>query len=141
VYLKRKGGVAQAEATVYTKGIDPYVRYIVSVYSAIRIDRDFWLTRRELDFFVATVTHVYSGILNPISDEALQIYKNLFSKAIEKRQISTYLNILRKKQWLKYDPHKKIVYLPPLIQNISLKGDRVDFSIRILMDLDEKQVN
>ena len=121
----------KAIATVRKDFVTPdlYIRFIVDLYSSMEIKREYWLTDREKDFFVATVIQVLSGCKSPIEDEAVQIYKKYFYVKTTKVKISDYLNRICKKNWAKYDKMTKTVTIPPIFEDINLVSDQMEFDV------------
>lgn len=111
------------------KDLADFIRVIVDIYSSSEVNREYWLTEREKDFFVSTVIHVLNGIDNPISKEALQIYKNNFNPATKNHVISDYINKCRKKGWVKYEPTEKRVEIPPMFYEINVDKDVIEFNL------------
>ena len=132
MYLDRKGNKATVKAHVRYKNLSDYIGTLIDVYAAIRLERDFWLTDRERQFFIATVIHVTSGYINPICDESVQIYKDYFDPKVTKGKIPDYLNRLRAKNWLTYDKGTKKVEIASLLKDISMDSDMFDFNLRFL---------
>lgn len=98
------------------------------------MDRDYWLTPRELDFYESMCFHVLHDILSPISEEAIQIYKKHFNPATTKKDISNYVARICKKKWANYDVESKVLTLNPIVAGINLREDRFDFRIRLLLE-------
>lgn len=141
MHLSRKNSKAVAESHLPFTSIDSYVRFIVDLYSAVEIKRELWLTEREKDFFVATVIHVLQGCDNPISDEALQIYKDYFYFKTTKSKISDYLNRICKKNWAKYDKKNRVVQIPPIFSGIGPDEDMMDFKLRFSYEADRSDMD
>lgn len=139
--ISRKNDRASAESNRKVSSLPAYIRRIIDVYSAMEIDRTLWLTDREKDFYVATVVHVVNGITNPISDEALQIYKELFFFQTNKRKIADYINRISKKKWAIYDKKKRHVRVVPIFDNISIDGDLFDFNFRLFYEADRSDTD
>ena len=134
MYLIRKGNKATGESFTSFNELGDYIRTIVYIYSGAELDRKYWLTTREVDFFIALSHHVLIGIRNPISEDAVQIYKKHFNPQINKKDISTYLNRICKKKWAVYDVENKIVKINPIIAELEPGDDRMDFKIRLVLD-------
>jgi hypothetical protein len=103
---------------------------MIDVYSASEVKREFWLTDREKEFFIATIIHINNGYFNPIGEESLQIYKKYFSPTTNNPKISDYLNRIRKKCWVKYDKEAKVVEIPLMFQDINTSSDVITFNLR-----------
>lgn len=127
--LVRKDNTANASSYIRCSSLDLYIRIIIDVYSSSDINRKFWLTDREKEFYIATVIHVIHNYLNPISEEALQIYKKYFNHTTGKAKISDYINKIRKKGWLKYDKRKKVVEIPKIFHGIDADKDFMYFNL------------
>lgn len=121
---------AAADSFKLYSDITRYLRVIVDIYSSSEIDRIYWLTDREKDFFVATVILLSNKETNPTSKEAIQIYKKYFSPAIKKVNINDYINKLKKKGWLKYNKLTKAVEIPAIFLDIGEESDVIDFNLR-----------
>lgn len=134
--LHRTEKKATAETHKQFKNLPLYIRYIVNIYSAAEIKRELWLTEREKDFFVATVIVVLNGITDPISDEAVQIYKNFFYNKTGKAKISDYINRITNKNWAVYDKRYRKITLPSLFYGIDVKEDMIDFILRFAYETD-----
>lgn len=130
MHLTKKKNKLVAESFKNIIDISAYIRYIVNIYSASEIKRELWLTEREKDFFVATTIHILQGISNPISEDALQIYKKYFHPQNNNRKTSDYLNRLEKKKWVKYDSDEKTVQIPAIFDEMDLNENMVDFNLR-----------
>lgn len=137
MHLDRKANTALAETFTQFNNVRDYIRIIVSIYAAADLDRSVWMTEREQDFFVCTASHVLMGIKDPISKEAVQIYKKHFHPTTKKNNISHYINKIRNKKWIKYDVEKREVELNPILNGVSIHEDRIDFKIRLLLKENE----
>lgn len=137
MYLNRKGNKATGETFMSFNTLGDYVRTIVNIYSGAELDRKYWLTTREIDFFIALSHHVLIGITNPISEDAVQIYKKHFNPQINKKDISTYLSRICKKKWAVYDVETKVVRINPIIAELDVGEDRMDFKIRLVLEQNE----
>lgn len=126
----RSGEKASATSYRLYEDITLYLRVIIDVYSSSEVDRMYWLTDREKDFFIATVICLLDGEKSPTSEEALQIYKKHFNPSIKKVNINDYLNKLKKKGWLKYNKNEKLVEVPAIFNNIGGDRDTLDFNLR-----------
>jgi len=134
MHLRRNNSRAVAESHQGFNDIGLYIRVIIDIYSASEVNREYWLTEREKEFYVATVVHITEGIDNPISDEAVQIYKKYFNPTTDKIKISDYLNRCRKKEWLKYDTGNRKVEIPQIFHNIDKNTDVMDFNLRYIYE-------
>lgn len=114
--------------------IDVYIRIIIDIYSSSEISREFWLTEREKEFYIATIIHILNGHLNPIAEESIQIYKKYFNNNTDKAKISDYINRIRKKSWLKYNKRSKVVEIPPIFHGINLTNDYIRFNLNFVYE-------
>jgi hypothetical protein len=140
MFLDRRGDIAIAESFVPCHELTQYLTSVIDIYSSVEIDEQYWVTKREKEFLVATSINVLKGYTNPISPESLQIYKKYFNPTIKNNNISNYIDKLRKKKWLQYDAEKKEIKLTPILNSISIEKDRIDFRIRLDFD-DGGQIN
>ena len=136
MHLERKGDKSSVKNHESMKDIRVYLGRLIDLYSAASIKKDLWLTDTEKLFYIATLIHVNSGYLNPISGESVQIYKDYFSKNANKSTISDYINRLRTKRWIKYDKVTKIVEIPPFFKDLNLESGIFDFNIRLSYERD-----
>lgn len=127
--LKRRHNIAEASSAKRFNDISDYIRVIVDIYSSSDVNRNLWLTEREKEFFIATVINYIQGNRNPISDEAVQIYKKYFSPATNKVKISDYINRVRKKEWVMYNKRSKAIEIPSIFHNIGGRGDEITFNL------------
>lgn len=132
--LDRRGNIAIAESFVSCRELTQYLESVIDIYSSVEIDEQYWVTKREKEFLIATSINVLKGYTNPISPESLQIYKKYFSPTIKNNNISNYIDKLRKKKWLQYDAEKKEIKLSPILSTVSVEKDRIDFKIRLDFD-------
>lgn len=138
MYLSRSKNNAVARSYKYVNSLHGYLRLIVDIYQSSEIKFDFWLTKSEKEFYVATILAVLSGSSNPISDSSVQIYKKYFRRTINKSVISDYLNKCRKKGWLKYDTEERSVEIPAIFHGINIKDDTFDFNLRYVYELKDE---
>lgn len=128
--LSRRNNIAVGTTSYSCSQIERYLRVIIDIYSSSEIRRDLWLTEREKEFFISTIIHVIQGHVNPISDEAVQIYKKYFNPNTNKVKISDYINRIRKKGWIEYDKRKRVLLIPGLFEGITMDGDVMTFNLR-----------
>jgi hypothetical protein len=132
MHLSRNKNKAVADSSKNFDQFDRYVRIIIDVYSSSEVNRDFWLTEREKEFYVSTIIHCSNGFLNPISEEAIQIYKKYFNQSTNKGKISDYINRIRKKGWIKYNKKNKRVDIPKIFHELGVEGDEMTFNLRFI---------
>lgn len=132
--LFRQESRAIASSARLCRGVDTYIRIIIDIYSSSEIDRRFWLTDREKEFYIATIINILNGHLNPISEESIQIYKKYFNNNTDKSKISDYINRIRKKSWLKYNKRTKVVEVPPIFYGIDLNNDSIRFNLNFVYE-------
>lgn len=138
MYLDRKGNKALVKAHVRFENLADYIGTLIDVYAAIRLKREFWLTDRERQFFIATVINVISGYINPICDESVQNYKDFFDSKINKSKIPDYINRVRSKHWLTYDKGTKKVEITSLLKGVDTSSDVFDFNLRFIHEKRDK---
>lgn len=128
--LRRSKNKAVADSIKSIEDINLYIRLIIDIFSSTEINRNYWLTEREKEFYVSTVIHYINGYLSPIQEESIQIYKKYFNKKTNKAKISDYINRVRTKGWLKYNKKTKEIEIPQIFHGISSDGDSITFNLR-----------
>ena len=106
----------KCEHEVHFSSREEYILKLVDIQTTLTVAREYHLTDREKVFFVACVVCVLNGYTNPISIDAIQIYKEIFNFETNKKTISDYITKLTKKKWLLYDKKGKVMTIPPLFR-------------------------
>lgn len=133
--LRIKTGENQIEAEfnkIFKDELE-YIYKVIGVQSALGVSRQNRLTDREHVFLVATVVCVLNGHTNPISEDAIQIYKKVFQNKVNKKNISDYIGKISKKKWILYDKRKKTVKVAPLLEKLDLR--KQDFTLKLELSL------
>lgn len=115
-----------------------FIGKMVDIQTTLTVAREYHLTDREKVFFVACVVSVLNGYANPISEDAIQIYKKIFNFETNKKTISDYIKKLTKKKWLLYDKKNKMITIPPLFKGIDL--NQHSFELTLSISLEESQL-
>lgn len=103
---------------------EEYITKVVSVYSALYISKNLWLTNKEMSFYIAFIMNTQKK-LEIVSEESLENYKRLVG--IERtNDVYTYFSKICKKRWaIKKD---KEYILPKMFENLQ-KEFNFDISI------------
>lgn len=112
-----------------------FVEYVVDIYSSAHINPDYWLTRREKDFFISTIICLMNDIDDPISEEGVKLYQEYFSPKATPASIGDYINRCRNKYWIKYDKRKRLIEVPDLFIKIVNGATNISFDLNFTLNV------
>ena len=132
--IARKESTLVATATEVFDHPAFYIMSLINTYAAIKVHRDFWLTEREKEFFVALIISQNEGIKDFKSQEARPIFDFYFGKH-RKGTRGDYVKRLEDKGWL--EQFGGDVKLLPLFENLDLDSDESVFEVKYKIRKDD----
>lgn len=134
--IYRERNKLEGELSLELSGVANYIAKIIDLHSAASISHTKWLTKREREFFVALIIVHNSGISDHKSDEAGEIYNEIFGSH-RKKDRGDYITRLEGKKWVRVVGGD--VEVMPLFDEIDLSNDSATFNINLKFEDGNRQ--